>query len=137
MKTRIKFLPILFIMSIFIVSCDSDDDGPVPAAHTVTIVAEPTTAISGDQTVKITATIIDTDAPTPAPSYTYKWYKSDSATAAGTVIADATTETYTTPKASVLTEGSYYYYVEVEDGTTSTFNPVKSNVITVEAVNPV
>ncbi len=134
MKTSIKFLSVLFITAILAISCSDDDDNiPAPVAHTVTIAAVPTTSISGDETVVLTATVADTDAPTPAPTYTYKWYKSTTADAAGTVITDAIASTYTTPTATVLTVGSHFYYVEVKDGTTAAFNPVKSNVITVIA----
>ncbi|WP_139957368.1 hypothetical protein [Flavicella sediminum] len=132
MKTSIKFLSVLFISATLATSCnDNDDDAPAAVAHTVEITADPTTEISDDATVTITAVITDTDAPTPAPTYTYTWYKSDSATEDGTVIADATSSTYTTPTATVLTAGSHYYYVAVEDGTAATFNPVKSNIIEV------
>jgi hypothetical protein len=131
MKTSIKFLSILFIAAITLVSCNDNDDTPTNIAHTVIITANPDTEITGDSTVEITAEITDTDAPTPTPTYTYKWYKSDTADGTGTVIADATNSVYTSPNAITLTEGSHFYYVEVEDGTDSSFNPVKSNVITV------
>jgi hypothetical protein len=132
MKTSIKFLSALFLTVVLAVSCSDDDNNtPTPIAHTVAITAVPTTAITGDATVEITSVITDTDAPTPAPTYTYKWYKSDTVDGNGTVIADATSAAYTTPTGTVLTTGSYYYYVTVEDGTSAAFNPVKSNVITV------
>lgn len=132
MKTSIKLLSVLFFLTFFITSC-SEEDTLDPIAHIVKITAEPTTAISGDETVTITSTITDVDAPNPTPTYTYKWYKSTTATAAGEVIADATSSTFKTPNATTLTTGTYYYYVEVKDGTSETFNPVKSNVITVVA----
>jgi len=131
MKTSIKFLSVLFLTVVLAVSCSDDDNTPTPIAHTVVITPVPTTAITGDATVVITSVITDTDAPTPAPTYTYKWYKSDTADGNGTVIANATSAAYTTPTGTVLTAGSYYYYVTVEDGTSAAFNPVKSNVITV------
>lgn len=132
MKTSIKFLSVLFITAILVTSCSDDkDDNLEPVAHSVVITANPTTVITGDATVELSTEITDLDATTPAPTYTYKWYKSATETEDGDVIEGATESMYTTPDATTLTVGSHYYYVEVEDGTSNAFNPVKSNVITV------
>ena len=132
MKTSIKFLSVLFITAILVTSCSDDkDDNLEPVAHSVVITANPTTVITGDATVEISAEITDTDATIPAPTYTYKWYKSAAETEDGEVIEGAAESIYTTLDAATLTEGSHYYYVEVEDGISSEFNPVRSNVITV------